>query len=107
MDDGYLEKYSTHKKGDILSLNEFPPDESNEWTVKTYLIGGYELINLSDATTLLVETKEVDFAKAPLDRIKGHVGHEVVVSFVWHPDHDSFLYCKSCKKEIENEYKKL
>lgn len=106
MTDEDYEKIYPHKKGDILTITNYPQEEMNEWVIKEYLCGGYELKNTYDGSTIRVETRFVDFAKAPLDKIDGHRGHEVIETFTWHPD-DKFLYCRTCKKEVKSKYKKF
>jgi hypothetical protein len=107
MDDSEIEKYYEHKKGDLVSLTRFPEDDYNEWYILKYMIGGYEVKNIRDGSTLKVETKEVYFAKANLKKIKGHESHDVIVSYINNPDYDSFIYCRDCKEEIKTKYKKL
>jgi hypothetical protein len=107
MDDSELESIYPHKKGDLVSLTRFPAEDHNEWKIVMYLIGGYEVKNVWDGTILKVETKEVYFATPNLKKIYGHEAHDVVVSYVVHPEHDSFIYCRDCKKEIKTKYKNL
>ena len=100
MDDNILEKYSSYKKGEVLLVKSYPHEDKNEWEILKYMIGGYELINLKDSSKLLVETFDVDYIVEDIAKIKGHVGHEVVETYVSNPKHDAYLYCRDCKEEV-------
>jgi len=107
MDDAMYESIMPHKKGDIITLTRFPEEEGNEWEITTYLIGGYEVTNVVDGSTLRALTEEVNHAVVDLANIYGHIKHEVVVTYIANPNHDSYLYCRSCKEEVKTHYKRL
>lgn len=107
MDDNLIEEFMPHKKGDLLEIIGREPGEFNQWKIHQYLIGGYELINLHSGEYKSVMTEEVGYAMPNLKKIYGHEGHEVIVSYVAHPEHDRYLYCRDCKKEIKTRYQKL
>jgi hypothetical protein len=105
--DEELENIMPHKIGDIVIVTNFDKYKNQEWTVYKYLIGGYELKNLDTFEIIRAETKHVDFAELNLKKINGHEDHEVVVSYIVRPNEDSYIYCRTCKKELITRYKKL
>jgi hypothetical protein len=105
--DNELEKIMPHKIGDIVVISSPEKYKGQEWTIYKYLIGGYEVKNLETYEIIKVETKYVDFAELDLRKIKGHEEHNVVVSYIVRPEEDSYVYCRTCKKEITTRYKKI
>jgi hypothetical protein len=101
--DRLLEELAEHKIGEIVSVKYIK--EHNEWEVIEYLVGGYRLINTSTREKIKTETKYVNHVIVDLKKIPFHINHNVVATFVTHPDHDSYLYCKDCNREVKTKYK--
>lgn len=109
MDDNELEHLYPHRKGDILQLKRQACSENNQWKISKYMIGGYEILNLSTGEYDNVLDDEVEFAIPDLKRIFGHESHEVIISYIKDPydDSDRYIYCRDCKKEINTRFSKL
>lgn len=105
--DDELDKIMPHKIGDIVIVRSPEIYAGEEWTIYKYLIGGYEIKNVKTFEIIKIETKYVDFAELDLKKVFGHEDHEVVIAFVVRPNEDSYVYCRTCKKEIVTRYKKL
>ena len=101
------EKYLPHKIGDKVFVTSPQSIPDKEWIITKYMIGGYELKEFEGEQNLRVETKYIELAELDLEKISGHIGHEVVVSYVSNPKYDSYVYCRTCKTDIITTHRKL
>lgn len=105
--DSLYEKYLPHKIGDHVYVTSSQSIPEKEWVISKYLIGGYEVTEADGDKKIRVETKYIELAEIDLKKVSGHLGHELVVSYVSNPNFDSYLYCRTCKTDVDVKNRKL